>query len=70
MHARTRCALAAVAEMDRRRISLCATCGGLLLAAAAGLQLPLIRDEDGELIDGEECVENLLARILADRPVA
>ena len=70
MHARTRCALAAVAEMDRRRISLCATCEGLLLTTAAGLPLPLIRDEDGELIDGEAYLNMLINRLLADRPVA
>ena len=69
MHARTNRALA---EMDRRRISLCATCEGLLLTAAAGLPLPMIRDEEGELIDGEvhlNMLNMLLARILADRAV-
>ena len=34
-------ALAAIAEMDKRRILLCPTCEGLLLTAAAGLPLPL-----------------------------
>ena len=65
-------ALAAVAEMDKRRISLCATCEGLLLTAAAGLPLPMIRDEEGELIDGEvhlNMLNMLLTRILADRAV-
>ena len=65
MHDRTRRAPAAISEMDKRRISLCATCEGLLLTAAAGLPLPMIRDEDGELIDGEECVDMLLNRISA-----
>jgi transcriptional regulator GlxA family with amidase domain len=37
MDIRTRRALAAIAEMDRRRIPLCATCEGLLLTAASGL---------------------------------
>jgi hypothetical protein len=27
----------------------------------------LVRDEEGRLIDGEECVDMMLARILADR---
>ncbi|MBV8615623.1 MAG: hypothetical protein JOY66_17910 [Acetobacteraceae bacterium] len=52
MHDPARRALAARSEADRRRISLCAACEGLLLTAA-GLPLPTIRDEDGELIDGE-----------------
>ena len=64
MHIRTR--RAAIAEMDKRRIMLCATCEGLLLTAAAGLPLPLVRDEDGELIDGEAYVDLMLDRILAD----
>ena len=37
--------------------------------AAAGLPLPLIRDEDGELTDGEVYLDMLLDRILADRAV-
>ena len=65
MHARTQRALAAISEMDRRRISLRATCEGLLLTAAAGLPLPMIRDEDGELIDGEVHLDTLLDRISA-----
>jgi len=69
MHDRTNRALAAIAEMDKRHISLCATCEGLLLTAAAGLPLPMIRDEEGELIDGEVHLNMLLARILADRAV-
>ena len=69
MNARTRRALTALAEIDRRRIPLCATCEGLLLAAA-GLTLPLVRDEDGELIDGEAYVDMMLDRILADGPIA
>ena len=58
--------------MDKRHISLCATCEGLLLTAAAGLPLPMIRDEEGELIDGEvhlNMLNMLLTRILADRAV-
>jgi putative intracellular protease/amidase len=70
MDIRTRRALAAVAEMDRRHVPLCATCEGLLLTAAAGLPLPLVRDEDGELIDGEVYVDAMLDRILADGPIA
>ena len=69
MDTRTRCALATVAEVDRRAIPLCASCEGLLLTAAAGLPLPLVRDEDGELIDGEVYLNMLLDRILADRAV-
>jgi hypothetical protein len=65
MHVRTRRALAAVAEMDARRILLCPTCEGLLLTAAAGLPLPLVRDEDGEMTDGDVYVDALLDRILA-----
>ena len=68
MHDRTRRALAAISEMDRRRIPLCAMCEGLLLTAAAGLPLPMIRDEDGELVDGEVCVSEMLDRILASSP--
>ena len=66
---RTRRALAAVAEMDRRRVSLCATCEGLLLTAAADLPLPLVIDEDGRVTDGNAYVDALLGRILADRAV-
>jgi len=66
LNARTRRALTALAEIDTRRIPLCATCEGLLLAAAAGLPLPLVRDEGGELIDGEAYVDMMLDRILAD----
>ena len=66
MHDRTRRALAALAEMDKQRIPLCATCEGLLLTAAG---LPLVCDEEGRLIDGEERVDMMLARILADRAV-
>ena len=69
MHDRTRRALAAVAEMDRRRIPLCPTCEGLLLTAASGLPLPMIRDGDGLLIGGELHVDAVLDRILADRAV-
>ena len=69
MHDRTRRALAAVAETDARQIYLCPTCEGLLLTAAAGLPLPLVRDEDGELVDGDVYVDVLLDRILADRAV-
>jgi len=65
LNARTRRALTALAEIDTRRIPLCATCEGLLLAAAA-LPLPLVRDEGGELIDGEAYVDMMLDRILAD----
>ena len=68
MRDRTRRALAAVAEMDRRQLYLCPTCEGLLLTAAMGLPLPLVRDEDGELIDGEAYVDMMLDRILADSP--
>jgi hypothetical protein len=63
MHVGTRGALAAVAEMDARRILLCPTCEGLLLTAAAGL--PLVRDEDGEMTDDDVYVDALLDRILA-----
>jgi hypothetical protein len=66
MHNRTRRALAAVAETDARRIYLCPTCEGLLLTAASGLPLPMARDEDGELIDGEAHLDMMLDRILAD----
>ena len=69
MHDRTRRALAAVAEMDARQLYLCPTCEGLLLTAAMGLPLPMVRDEDGELIDGEVYVDMMLDRILADRAV-
>ena len=41
MDLRARRVLAALAEMDARRILLCPTCEGLLLTAAAGLPLPL-----------------------------
>jgi hypothetical protein len=34
-----------------------------------GLPLPMVRDEDGELIDGEVYVDMMLDRILADRAV-
>ncbi|MBV9777614.1 MAG: hypothetical protein JO143_11245 [Acetobacteraceae bacterium] len=64
LNARTRRALTALAEIDTRRIPLCATCEGLLLAA--GLPLPLVRDEGGELIDGEAYMDMMLDRILAD----
>jgi hypothetical protein len=67
MHDRTRRALAAIAEMDRRQICFCPTCEGLLLTAAAGLPLPLVRDEDGEMIDGDVYVDAQLDRILRDR---
>ena len=70
MHGRSRRALTAIAEMDRRRISLCATCEGLLLTAAAGLPLPLVRDEDGEMIDGETYVNAMIDRILKNRATA
>ena len=66
---RTRRALAAMSETDRRRISLCPTCEGLLLTAAAGLPLPLVRDEDGGLTDGDACVDALLDRVLMVRAV-
>jgi len=69
MHDRTRRALAAVAETDARQMYLCPTCEGLLLTAAAGLPLPMICDEDGQLIDGEAYVDAMLGRILADGPV-
>jgi hypothetical protein len=69
MDHRTRRALAAIAEMDRRRIPLCATCEGLLLAAASGLPLPMICDEDGRVTDGNVYAAALLDRILADRAV-
>jgi hypothetical protein len=68
MHDRTCRALAAVAEMDRRQICLCPTCEGLLLTAAAGL--PLVRDEEGELTDGETYVNAMIDRILRDRATA
>jgi hypothetical protein len=55
--------------MDKRQMCLCPTCEGLLLTAAAGLPLPLIRDEDGGLIDGELYLDTLLDRVLADRAV-
>jgi hypothetical protein len=51
------------------RAYLRATREGLLLAAAAGLPLPMVRDEEGRLVDGEECVDTMLVRILADRAV-
>jgi len=70
MHTRARRALAALAAVDARRIYLCPTCEGLLLTAAMGLPLPLVRDEDGELIEGEAYVDAVLDRILADGPVA
>jgi len=38
--------------MDKQSVCLCPTCEGLL-TAAAGLPLPLVRDEDGEMTDGE-----------------
>ena len=70
MHDRTRRALAAIFEMDRRRITLCATWEGLLLTAAAGLPLPLVRDEDGEMTDGETYVNAMIDRILKNRATA
>jgi hypothetical protein len=69
MHDRARRALAAVAEMDKRRILLCPTREGLLLTAASGLPRPLVRDEDGRVTDGDVYVAALLDRILADRAV-
>ena len=66
MDIRARRALAAISEMDKRRIPLCATCEGLLLTAAADLPLPMIRDEDGEMIDGDVYVAAMLDRIFAD----
>ena len=66
MDLRTRRALAAIAEMDARRILLCPTCEGLLLTAAGGLPLPMVRDEEGFLIDGEAYLEAMLDRIFAD----
>ena len=70
MHNRTRRALAAIAETDARQIHLCPTCEGLLLTAAAGLPLPLVRDEDGEIADGDTYVDALLDRILKNRATA
>jgi hypothetical protein len=70
MHDRTRRALAAIAEMDKRRILLCPTCEGLLLTAVAGLPLPLVRDEDGEITDGETYVNAMIDRILKNRATA
>ena len=67
MHIRARRALA---ETDARQLYLGPTCDGLLLTAAAGLPLPMVRDEDGELVDGEVYVGAMLDRILVDRPVA
>ena len=64
MHDRTRRALAAISEMDRRQMYLCPTCEGLLLTAAMGLPVPMVRDEDGELIDGEIYVDAMLGPIL------
>jgi hypothetical protein len=66
MDLRTRRALAAI---DARQLYLCPTCEGLLLTAAAGLPLPMIRDEDGPLIGGELHLDAVLDRILADRAV-
>jgi hypothetical protein len=63
MHDRTRRALAAVAEMDRQHIPLCATCEGMLLTAAMGLPLPMVRDEEGRLINGEKYLDAVLDRI-------
>ena len=60
MHDRARRALAAVAETDAHQIYPCPTCEGLLLTAAMGLPLPMVRDEDGELIDGEAYVDLML----------
>jgi hypothetical protein len=70
MRDRTRRALAAIAEMDKRQICLCPTCEGLLLTAAAGLPLPLICAEDGEITDGETYVNAMIDRILKDRATA
>jgi hypothetical protein len=69
MHDRTRRALAAVAEMDKQSVCLCPTCEGLL-TAAAGLPLPLVRDEDGEMTDGETYVNAMIDRILKNRAPA
>jgi hypothetical protein len=69
MHDRTRRALAAISEMDKRQICLCPTCEGLLLTAA-GLPLPLVRDEDGEMTDGETYVNAMIDRIWRDRATA
>jgi hypothetical protein len=66
MDIRARRALAAVAEIDARQLYLCPTCEGVLLTATAGLPLPMVRDEDGELIDGELYLGTMLARIFAD----
>jgi hypothetical protein len=33
-----------------------------------GLPLPMVSDEDGELIDGEVYVDMMIDRILADGP--
>jgi hypothetical protein len=69
MHDRARRALA---EIDARQLYLCPTCEGLLLAAAAGLPLPTVCDEDGQVLDGELYLDTMLDRIFVRslRPVA
>ena len=69
MHDRTRRALAAISEMDKRQLYLCPTCEGLLLTTAMDLPLPMVRDEEGQLIDGEVYMDATVDRILADGPL-
>ncbi len=66
MDIRTRRSLTALAEIDARQMYLCSTCEGLLLTVATGLPLPLARDEDGEMMDGELYLDTVLARIFVD----
>ena len=47
-----------------RQLYLCPTCEGLLLAAAAGLPLPMVCDGDGEL---EAAIGGFLLRLLVTR---
>jgi len=42
----------------------------LLLTAAAGRPLPMVCDEDGDLVDGEVYVDAMVDRIFADSPLA
>jgi hypothetical protein len=61
---RTARALRAIAIMDSHRLPVCANCEGLLLTAAAGRPLPLVRDADGAMFDMEQRVDRMIEAIL------
>lgn len=61
---RTARALAAIAVLDRHPVSLCPHCEGLLLCAAAGRPLPLVRTEGGALFDAAEQADDIIDALL------